>query len=69
MHVCVFCGNELKEGRGMMFVKSNGDVMYFCSHKCYANYFMRNPVKVKWTRKYREEQKVRLKTLEHQKSK
>lgn len=68
MFICAFCGNNVKEGKGIMVVKNNGEVFYFCSHKCYANFHMRNPAKVKWTKKYRKAKEIHLKTIKHRKS-
>ena len=49
---CSFCGREIKPGTGKMFVKTNGEILYFCSSKCEKSYFMkRNPKKLKWIRK------------------
>ena len=63
MQVCKFCGKPLPKGKGFMFVKRDGEVLYFCSSKCYRNYTIRNPRKVKWTNYYREEKELRLKAL------
>ncbi len=52
---CSFCGREIPPGRGIMFVKSDGTVLYFCSSKCEKSYFMgRNPRKVRWVRKLKK---------------
>ncbi len=52
---CAFCGREIPKGEGILYVRANGQVLYFCSHKCKANYLKlrRNPRKVKWTEAYR----------------
>lgn len=57
---CSFCGNEILAGRGTMFVKNDGTVFYYCSSKCQKNAALRNPVKVRWTKAYRREKKLRL---------
>ncbi len=31
---CSFCGNDFPAGTGMMFVKNDGAVLWFCSGKC-----------------------------------
>jgi len=52
---CNFCGEKIPKGRGIMFVKRDGTILYFCSSKCEKSYFMgRNPRKVKWVRKRRK---------------
>ena len=49
---CSFCGEAIRKGRGKMFVRTTGEILYFCSSKCEKNYFLgRNPRKVKWVRK------------------
>jgi large subunit ribosomal protein L24e len=49
---CSFCKKEIEEGRGIMYVKRDGTVYYFCSSKCERNMLKlrRNPRKVKWVR-------------------
>lgn len=37
MAQCSFCGTELKKGTGLMFVKKDAKVLYFCSRKCEKN--------------------------------
>ena len=53
---CSFCGVEFPKGKGIMYVRANGQTFYFCSHKCRANFLelKRNPRKVKWTKAYRQ---------------
>jgi len=49
---CSFCNSEIKFGRGIMFVKDNGLIYYFCSSKCKKYFFMgRDNKKLKWARK------------------
>lgn len=50
---CYFCGNAIPQGQGMMFVKNDGKVLYFCSSKCERNAEMgREGKKKKWTKTY-----------------
>jgi large subunit ribosomal protein L24e len=53
---CTFCGNELERGTGIMLVKKDGSIHYFCSSKCENNllHLSRVPRVVKWTKNYRE---------------
>ncbi len=53
---CSFCGKEIKPGTGLMYVKTNGSVLYFCSSKCFKNALKlkRKPIDVKWTEKHRK---------------
>ncbi len=34
---CSFCDAEIEKGRGILFAKKDGTVMYFCSGKCRKN--------------------------------
>jgi len=51
---CSFCGREIEPGTGIMYVKNDGSILWFCSSKCRKNYLKlrRNPKKLKWTLKY-----------------
>ncbi|MCD6105798.1 MAG: 50S ribosomal protein L24e [Thermoplasmata archaeon] len=53
---CAFCGREIPPGRGIMYVKTDGTVLFFCSSKCRKNYLKlgRKPRKIKWTAAYRQ---------------
>lgn len=53
-YTCSFCGNKFPKGKGMLFVKNDGSVLYFCSSKCRKNKMKlgRNPAKFKWTLLY-----------------
>lgn len=31
---CSFCGKEMVEGSGLMYVKKDAKIFYFCSKKC-----------------------------------
>lgn len=48
---CSFCGNSTSLGTGVMFVKNDGSIQYFCSSKCRKNSMSlkRDPRKYKWT--------------------
>lgn len=53
-HICSFCGKTVEPGTGIMYVKNDGTVLWFCSSKCFKSYKMgRDPRKLKWTLKYR----------------
>ena len=52
---CSFCGKEIEPGTGLMYVKNDGTVLYFCSSKCFKNWKLgRNPRKVRWTEAYQQ---------------
>jgi large subunit ribosomal protein L24e len=50
---CSFCGNEIKPGTGLLFVRNDGKTFYYCSRKCEKNMLKlgRNPRKIKWIKK------------------
>jgi len=50
---CSFCNEEIEKGTGIMFVRNDGKVFYFCSSKCNKNMIKlrREPSKVKWVTK------------------
>ncbi|MHC1566693.1 MAG: 50S ribosomal protein L24e [Candidatus Syntropharchaeia archaeon] len=50
---CSFCGEEIEPGTGIMFVKKDGTIFYFCSSKCEKNAALKRvPRKVRWTKKW-----------------
>ncbi|MGD0056689.1 MAG: 50S ribosomal protein L24e [Methanomassiliicoccales archaeon] len=55
--ICSFCGNEIEPGTGKMYVKKDGTVYSFCTHKCYENMIQlrRIPRRTLWTRHARKE--------------
>ncbi|MEM1569357.1 MAG: 50S ribosomal protein L24e [Candidatus Bathyarchaeia archaeon] len=48
---CSFCGSEIPVGCGLMYVKRDGTIQWFCSRKCRVSMleFHRDPRKLKWT--------------------
>ncbi|MFO7872326.1 MAG: 50S ribosomal protein L24e [Candidatus Undinarchaeales archaeon] len=56
METCSFCGTVIEQGTGKTVVKKDGSLLHFCSGKCEKNMLKlgRNPIKVKWTKKYRK---------------
>lgn len=50
---CSFCGGNINPGKGMMYVKNDGTVLYFCSSKCEKNMLDlgRKPEDLEWTEK------------------
>ncbi len=59
MH-CSFCGSEFPQGTGIMYIKGDGSILWFCSSKCRKNAIelKRDPRKLKWTKYYRAERKA-----------
>jgi large subunit ribosomal protein L24e len=53
---CTFCGNNTPEGRGKMFVKNDGKILYFCNSKCQKNFRLGRTGKAfKWTKTAQKE--------------
>jgi large subunit ribosomal protein L24e len=52
---CSFCGNEIEPGTGKMFIRKDGSVFLFCSHKCQSNMLKlgRVPRWTPWTQAFR----------------
>ena len=52
-HTCSFCGRVIEPGTGLMYVKNDGSIMWFCSSKCFKNFKLgRDPKKLPWTKLY-----------------
>jgi len=51
---CSFCGYQIPQGTGKIFVKKEGKVLNFCSMKCEKNMLKlgRTPRHFKWTTSY-----------------
>ncbi|NHV97368.1 MAG: 50S ribosomal protein L24e [Thaumarchaeota archaeon] len=58
--MCSFCGREVKLGYGIMLVRNDGSIEYFCSSKCRKNALnlKRDPRKFKWTAHHRKGEKI-----------
>ena len=61
---CSFCGQEISQGTGKMYVTKQGKLFHFCSNKCEKNLLKlkRKPRTVKWTEDYRAEKAIRIKS-------
>ena len=51
MAVCSFCGQNIRPGTGLMYVKKDAKVLNFCSKKCEKNMLVlkRDNRKLEWT--------------------
>ncbi|MDT7872157.1 MULTISPECIES: 50S ribosomal protein L24e [unclassified Stygiolobus] len=51
---CSFCGKEIMPGTGLMYVRNDGSILWFCSNKCKKSMLKlhRDPKKLKWTKAY-----------------
>ena len=56
MPKCSFSGDEIPKGKGILYVKKDGSLYYFCSSKCKKNFLKlkREGRKQKWTPASRE---------------
>jgi len=50
---CSFCGNEVRLGFGITYVRNDGTTKSYCSSKCKVNdlKLKRDPRKLKWARR------------------
>jgi len=49
---CTFCKREFLQGTGLMFIRNDSSIYWFCSSKCRRNFGLgRTPSKMKWTTK------------------
>lgn len=49
MTQCSYCKKNYENPRGLTYVLTNGEIMYFCSSKCQKNWKMgRRSDKVSW---------------------
>lgn len=56
---CSFCGKNFPNTTGMMHVKNDGTLVYFCSRRCRVSTlsFGRDSRKFKWTAYYGKREK------------
>ncbi|MEM3010229.1 MAG: 50S ribosomal protein L24e [Candidatus Bathyarchaeia archaeon] len=56
---CSFCGHEFEYGTGIMYVKNDGSILWFCSSKCRKNslHLGRDARKLPWTKFYGKEER------------
>jgi large subunit ribosomal protein L24e len=61
-HQCSFCGGEVPPGTGIMYVKTDGSTLWFCSSKCRKNALelRRDSRKLKWTKYYQKEERAKI---------
>lgn len=65
---CSFSGKEIPPGKGIMYVKSDGKILYFIDRKAEKNMFKlgRKPQNVKWTAEAAKVKQERMAALKHQ---
>ncbi|BBD71637.1 50S ribosomal protein L24e [Sulfodiicoccus acidiphilus] len=51
---CSFCGHQIAPGTGLMHIKNDGTILWFCSSRCrkYMLEYGKDPKKLKWTKFY-----------------
>ena len=66
---CSFSGKEIPQGKGIMYVKSDGKVLYFYDRKCEKNMLKlkRKPQEVSWTEEGKKAKKERMAAMQHAK--
>jgi len=59
MAKCSFCRSAVTQGTGMLLIKNDGRLLYFCAKKCEKNLIKlgRVPRKVRWTKTHALEKK------------
>jgi len=56
---CTFCDKIISQGKGLISVKSDGTINYFCDSKCERNAKIRMSKNVRWTETYRKRKVLR----------
>ena len=65
---CSFCGEEVGKGKGILFARRDGSLLYFCKSKCRINFNMgRKTTKLKWTLRKEEGKESKSKKEEKKK--
>lgn len=66
---CSFSGKEIPIGKGIMYVKSDGKILYFIDRKAEKNMLKlgRKAQNVKWTAESFKVKQERMAALKHQK--
>ncbi|MBI2547874.1 50S ribosomal protein L24e [Candidatus Woesearchaeota archaeon] len=61
MAKCSFCGTLVEPGTGIMYVKKDGKILYFCKRKCEKNMLIlgRKERLTQWTAAFRKEKEVK----------
>ncbi|MDH5461888.1 MAG: 50S ribosomal protein L24e [Candidatus Bathyarchaeota archaeon] len=56
---CSFCGHAFPSGAGIMYVRNDGTILWFCSSKCRKSSvnLKRDSRKIRWTKYYGKEEK------------
>jgi large subunit ribosomal protein L24e len=56
MPKCTFSGKDIPKGQGIMYVRKNGQILWFLNSKCERNFLKlnRKPVNYKWTTSYKK---------------
>jgi len=57
--LCSFCGHDFPPGIGIMYVRNDGTILWFCSSKCRKSSvkLRRDARKVRWTKYFGKEEK------------
>lgn len=66
---CSFSGKEIPKGKGIMYVKADGKILYFADRKAEKNMLKlkRKPQNVTWTEEARKVKRERMAAMEHHK--
>lgn len=66
---CSFSGKEIPPGKGIMYIKNDGKVLYFYNRKCEKNMLKlgRKARNITWTEEAARLKKERMAAIQHQK--
>ncbi|MBT3865633.1 50S ribosomal protein L24e [Candidatus Woesearchaeota archaeon] len=56
MAKCTFCGKDIEQGTGTLYIKDDAKMFNFCTLKCKKNHLnlKRNPVHTRWTLRFKK---------------
>lgn len=62
VYTCSFCGNPIRPGTGVWYVRRDGVILRYCSSKCFKNAVKlgRDPSRLKWTQVYGKKERAKI---------
>jgi large subunit ribosomal protein L24e len=64
---CTFCGTNIAQGTGKLFIRKDAKMIWLCSNKCekHLNKLGRKARETTWTAEYKTEKKSRMAAQAH----
>ena len=64
---CTFCGTNISQGTGKLFIRKDAKMIWLCSNKCekHLNKLGRKARETTWTAEYKTEKKSRMAAQAH----